>query len=161
MTDPSQGPWHHHLAAQQAREEEGFTLGQLLSQDKAPEPGSSGWTSIPELQHLNKGSVVTKTPAPRMGCSASSHTLSTKKETETRSRVEVIVTPPSSASSRDKQKLSVKIAEELLVASKGKRFHDHYVRPTLASYGASCKVLTAYSRSTQRKCAVKTIPKVS
>ncbi|MEW5302698.1 MAG: hypothetical protein WDW36_005452 [Sanguina aurantia] len=94
-----------------------------------------------------------------MGCSASSHTLSTQKETETRSRVELIVTPPSSASSRDKQKLSVKIAEELLVASKGKRFHDHYVRPTLASYGASCKVLTAYSRSTQRKCAVKTIPK--
>lgn len=34
-----------------------------------------------------------------------------------------------------------------------------YVRPTLVSYGGSCKVLTAYSKDTRGKYAVKIIPK--
>eukprot|EP00198_Chlamydomonas_reinhardtii_P004080 XP_001693416.1 predicted protein [Chlamydomonas reinhardtii] len=39
------------------------------------------------------------------------------------------------------------------------RFHENYTRLTLTSYGASCKVLTAYHRVTNKKVAVKTIPK--
>lgn len=41
-----------------------------------------------------------------------------------------------------------------------RRFHENYTRLTLTSYGASCKVLTAYHRVTNKKVAVKTIPKV-
>ncbi|EFJ51622.1 hypothetical protein VOLCADRAFT_116471 [Volvox carteri f. nagariensis] len=54
---------------------------------------------------------------------------------------------------------ALKIAEEMMGLTKGKRFHEYYTRLTLTSYGASCKVLTAYHRTTNKKVAVKTIPK--
>ena len=103
-----------------------------------------------------------------------------------------------------RQKDSLSLAEGMLADTKGMRFHDNYVRPTLVrggegggrrreetstagdgegrflqqlsmlqwlplalhaclqvSYGASCKVLTAYSKKTRGKYAVKTILKVS
>ncbi|GAX85949.1 hypothetical protein CEUSTIGMA_g13365.t1 [Chlamydomonas eustigma] len=52
-------------------------------------------------------------------------------------------------------------AEIMFLVTKGQRFYDNYVRPTLVSYGATCKVLTAYHRETQKKYAVKTIPKTN
>ncbi len=55
---------------------------------------------------------------------------------------------------------SLQKAEAMFQLTKGKRFYDNYVRPTLVSYGATCKVLTAYKRDTDRKFAVKTITKV-
>ncbi|GLI66227.1 hypothetical protein VaNZ11_009966 [Volvox africanus] len=54
---------------------------------------------------------------------------------------------------------ALKVAEEMMGLSRGKRFHEYYARLTLTSYGASCKVLTAYHRMTNKKVAVKTIPK--
>ncbi len=59
-----------------------------------------------------------------------------------------------------KKEHAVSVAEELLLSSAGQRFHDNYVRQTLTSYGANCKVLTAYNKATQAKVAVKTIAKV-
>ena len=47
----------------------------------------------------------------------------------------------------------------MMLTTKGQRFHDNYVRPTLVSYGGSCKVLTAFSKTTKGKYAVKIIPK--
>jgi len=40
-----------------------------------------------------------------------------------------------------------------------RRLRDTYVRATLVSYGASCKVFTAHDRHTGERVAVKTIPK--
>ncbi|GIL84209.1 hypothetical protein Vretifemale_12905 [Volvox reticuliferus] len=54
---------------------------------------------------------------------------------------------------------ALKVAEEMMGLTRGKRFHEFYTRLTLTSYGASCKVLTAYHRMTNKKVAVKTIPK--
>lgn len=42
-----------------------------------------------------------------------------------------------------------------------RRFADCYVRATLVSYGASCKVMTAFNKVTNQKVAIKTIQKVS
>ena len=42
-------------------------------------------------------------------------------------------------------------AVNLFKQTQGKRFYDTYVRPTLVSYGASCKVLVAWHRLTQKK----------
>ncbi|GIL67400.1 hypothetical protein Vafri_20799 [Volvox africanus] len=64
--------------------------------------------------------------------------------------------PKKSALLRDE---ALKVAEEMMGLSRGKRFHEYYTRLTLTSYGASCKVLTAYHRMTNKKVAVKTIPK--
>jgi hypothetical protein len=47
-----------------------------------------------------------------------------------------------------------------LRAPRCRRFHEFYTRLTLTSYGASCKVLTAFHRTSNKKVAVKTIPKV-
>ncbi|KAG2443965.1 hypothetical protein HXX76_002304 [Chlamydomonas incerta] len=54
---------------------------------------------------------------------------------------------------------ALRTADEMFELSKGRRFHENYTRLTLTSYGASCKVLTAYHRVTNKKVAVKTIPK--
>jgi len=51
-------------------------------------------------------------------------------------------------------------APPLLCARAGKSVRDTYVRMTLVSYGASCKVFTAHHRGTNRKVAVKTLSKV-
>ena len=51
-------------------------------------------------------------------------------------------------------------AESLLQQTAGQGLHDNYVRCTLVSYGASCKVLTGYAKGTQNKVAIKMIPKV-
>jgi calcium-dependent protein kinase len=40
-----------------------------------------------------------------------------------------------------------------------RRLRETYVRATLVSYGASCKVFTAHDRATGERVAVKTIPK--
>jgi calcium-dependent protein kinase len=63
--------------------------------------------------------------------------------------------------SAHKRESAYQKAENLFLATYGQRFYDNYVRPTLVSYGATCKVLTAYHKETQKKYAVKTIPKVS
>ncbi|KAG2498443.1 hypothetical protein HYH03_003700 [Edaphochlamys debaryana] len=54
---------------------------------------------------------------------------------------------------------ALRVADEMFLATKGRRFHENYARLTLTSYGASCKVLTAFHRFTNKKVAVKTIPK--
>ncbi|GFH12141.1 uncharacterized protein HaLaN_07774, partial [Haematococcus lacustris] len=38
-------------------------------------------------------------------------------------------------------------------------FHKNYVRATLVSYGASCKVLTCFNRTDGKRYAAKAIPK--
>lgn len=46
-----------------------------------------------------------------------------------------------------------------MLLSAGKRFHDNYCRTTLVSYGANCKVLTAYHKESGKRYAAKTIAK--
>ncbi|KAG2439835.1 hypothetical protein HYH02_010468 [Chlamydomonas schloesseri] len=54
---------------------------------------------------------------------------------------------------------ALRVADDMFALAKGRRFHENYTRLTLTSYGASCKVLTAFHRVTNKKVAVKTIPK--
>lgn len=68
--------------------------------------------------------------------------------------------PPESGISIKLRLETLTIAGEMFTATKGRRFHEFYTRLTLTSYGASCKVLTAYHRVTGKKVAVKTIPKM-
>ena len=56
---------------------------------------------------------------------------------------------------------AVAAAQELLDANKGKSHRDTYVRATLTSCGASCKVFSCANKYTQQQVAIKTIPKVS
>ena len=49
------------------------------------------------------------------------------------------------------RKASLLQAEKLFKETSGRRFYDSYVRPTLVSYGGSCKVLTAFHKETQKK----------
>ena len=50
-----------------------------------------------------------------------------------------------------KMEAALSVAEALFRATAGKEFYDVYARPTLVSYGASCKVLTAWHKETQKK----------
>ena len=50
-----------------------------------------------------------------------------------------------------KNQTGLATAEQLFKSTGDRRFYDVYVRPTLVSYGASCKVLTAYHRDTEKK----------
>ena len=49
---------------------------------------------------------------------------------------------------------ALSVAEALFRATAGKEFYDVYARPTLVSYGASCKVLTAWHKETQKKVSM-------
>jgi hypothetical protein len=62
-------------------------------------------------------------------------------------------------SAADKQQ-AVAAAEALLAAKAGVNYRDTYVRATLVSYGASCRVFTAVDKHTQQPVAIKTITKV-
>lgn len=59
-----------------------------------------------------------------------------------------------------KKRSAISMAERLMALHAGQNFYDAYERVSLVSYGASCKVMTAYSKSTKLKVACKTIPKV-
>lgn len=63
------------------------------------------------------------------------------------------------ATSLKRKQSAISVAEGMMLETQGKRFHDNYIRPTLVSYGGSCKVLTAYHKQTRGKFAVKIIPK--
>ena len=53
-----------------------------------------------------------------------------------------------------KMEAALSVAEALFRATAGKEFYDVYARPTLVSYGASCKVLTAWHKETQKKVSM-------
>lgn len=59
-----------------------------------------------------------------------------------------------------KKRSAISVAERLMALHAGQNFYEAYERVSLVSYGASCKVMTAYSKSTKLKVACKTIPKV-
>ncbi|GBF92999.1 hypothetical protein Rsub_05835 [Raphidocelis subcapitata] len=52
-------------------------------------------------------------------------------------------------------------AAELFGANEGRVFRDKYVRATLVSYGANCKVFTAAHRESNEPVAIKTIRKAA
>lgn len=81
--------------------------------------------------------------------------------TTTRSASATAYTPSKLAvESMHKKEQARAVAEAVMHRTAGQRFMDNYTRPVLVSFGANCKVLTAYSRGTQQKVAVKMIPKV-
>lgn len=59
-----------------------------------------------------------------------------------------------------KKRSAISVAERLMALHAGQNFYEAYERVSLVSYGASCKVMTAYSKTTKLKVACKTIPKV-
>lgn len=67
---------------------------------------------------------------------------------------------PSGASSTQARQAAVEVAQRLLAANAGRKFQDHYVRATLTSYGASCRLLRAVSKEGNKQVAVKAISKV-
>jgi hypothetical protein len=68
--------------------------------------------------------------------------------------------PAKAAQAADDKAHAVAAAEALLGANAGARHRDTYVRATLASYGASCRVFTAANKHTDEPVAIKTITKV-
>lgn len=54
---------------------------------------------------------------------------------------------------------AIATAEQLISANAGKHFRETYVRSTLVSYGASCRVFSLYNKYTDEKVACKTIHK--
>lgn len=54
---------------------------------------------------------------------------------------------------------ALEVAESLFSASAGQKFTENYVRATLTSYGANCRLLTAYDKVTNEKVACKVIVK--
>ncbi len=107
-----------------------------------------------------------------MGCSSSSPTNSggraeqspapgsNKASVHAGSKVHVDPYSRLSKVTLDKRDQAILRAEQLFAATAGKKFHSNYVRVSLVSYGASCKVLTAWHRGTNKKYAAKAIPKV-
>lgn len=55
---------------------------------------------------------------------------------------------------------AVAAAQRMLAANKGANWRDTYVRATLVSYGASCRVFTATNKHTDQQVAIKLITKV-
>lgn len=68
--------------------------------------------------------------------------------------------PAKAAQSAADKAAAVAAAEAMLAANQGRRHRDIYVRATLLSYGASCRVFTAWSKQSQEQVAIKTITKV-
>lgn len=68
--------------------------------------------------------------------------------------------PDDVAASRRVEEAAEAAALAMFRANEGRVFRDKYVRATLASYGASCKVFTAAHRHTNEAVAIKTIRKV-
>jgi hypothetical protein len=60
----------------------------------------------------------------------------------------------------DRRDEAIARAAELFARTRGTSFHSNYVRTTLVSYGASCKVLTCVHRATGKRYAAKAIAKV-
>lgn len=69
----------------------------------------------------------------------------------------VVLTPESVEQIRCK---ALAAAADALDATRGRSWRNTYVRATLVSYGASCKVFTAVHRHTNRAAAIKVIVKV-
>lgn len=97
-----------------------------------------------------------------MGCGQSAPVPTTSLTADTSGGSPVIghANPEEQAAVDEARDQGVAAAEQLLAANKGKSYRDTYVRGTLASYGASCKVFKFANKHTQQPVAIKTVLKV-
>lgn len=91
-----------------------------------------------------------------MGCLQSREVAPTAR----RVRDDVSVVVQSDASVLQARSRALAAAADALNATRGLSWRNTYVRATLVSYGASCKVFTAEHRESNRAVAVKVITKV-
>lgn len=94
-----------------------------------------------------------------MGCSASIESPKVLSRAQGNEPGKFVAVPLATQASLTLRHAAVQQADVLFINNAGKKFHEQYIRATLTSYGANCRLLTAFHKDTDEKVACKVIMK--